>query len=45
MVRQKWGRYAPEIIKDGPSVDQNVAKQNMEASNNYLLEKNGTERK
>ena len=45
MLIQKQARYAHGIIKDGSCVNQNVSKQNMEARNNYLLEKKGTEKK
>ena len=37
--------YAREIIKDGSRVNQNAVKRNMEARNNYLLEKKGSEKK
>ena len=45
MLRQKWPRNAREIIKYGPCVNQNVAKQNMEARKSYLLEKKEIEKK
>ena len=45
MLRQKWPRNAHEIIKYGSCVNQNVAKQNMEARKSYLLEKKGIEKK
>ena len=37
MLRQKWALKSCEIIKDGTCINQNVAKQNMEAKNNFLL--------
>ena len=45
MLRKKWALYVHEIIKDGSGVNQNVTKRNMEARNNYLLEKKETEKK
>ena len=45
MLRKKWALYVREIIKDGSCVNQNVTKRNMEARNNYLLEKKETEKK
>ena len=45
MLRQKWAWNAREIIKYGSCVNQNVAKQNMEARNSYLLEKKRIEKK
>ena len=45
MLRQKWPRNAREIIKYGSCVNQNVAKQNMEARKSCLLEKKGIEKK
>ena len=45
MLIQKQACYAHGIIKDGSCVNQIVSKQNMEARNNYLLEKKGTEKK
>ena len=45
MFRQKWAWCTREIIKNGSCVNQDVAKRNMEARNNYLLEKKGTKNK
>ena len=44
MLKQKWVRYALEIVKDGSCSNQNVVKRNMETRNNYLLEKKGTKK-
>ena len=44
MLRRKWAWYTHEIVKDGSCVNQNVVKCNMEARNNYLLEKKGTKK-
>ena len=45
MLKQEWVQYVREIIKDRSCSNQNVLKQNMEARNNYLLEKKGTKKK
>ena len=45
MLKQKWVRYALEIVKDGSCSNQNVLKRNMETRNNYLLEKKGNKKK
>ena len=44
MLKQKWVRYALEIVKDGSCSNQNVVKRNMETRNNYLLEKKETKK-